>query len=334
MLFCPAGFQGQRHPGTSQARTDTEYQVDLRPQAPRGGNVHTQFMGIADHATSTAKSDDRRIQQFGQLKNRLRCALCTAAHENHGEATDGEQARGNSGDVGIGRRRQRTCIGRNRRHRRALGEDIPGHFQDGRTGPALPHLFERFGHQLRRLGRMFDPRHPLAESRRGAELIGHFMQMAAAPVQKGSRHLPRQAQYRLIAAPGREQSGARIQQARPGYHRAYRRPTRRAGIPESHVAAGLLMTRTHSTHARLRAVERIKQPVGLGAGQPEDGVDAMRKQRINQRLTTGTVAGVHRGQSQYIHIARTTPNRAPASRTATEANDSSAPNSRFSGARM
>ncbi len=60
---------GPAPPRHLQARADTEHQVGLRPQAPRCRNVQPQFMRVADHAAPAAKSDDRRIQQLGQLEN-------------------------------------------------------------------------------------------------------------------------------------------------------------------------------------------------------------------------------------------------------------------------
>ncbi len=181
---------------------------------------------------------------------------------------------------------------------------------------------------------MFDSRHPLAEACGGAELIGHLVQVAATLIEERLRYLPGQAQHRLIRAPGREQSGAGIQQPRAGYHGAYRRSAGGARIPEGHVAAALLMARADGAHLRLRAVQGIKQAVGLGARQAEYRVDSVRDERINQCLATGAVAAAVGTHAARIHSARITPYSAPTSRIATTGKDSMAPISRFSGARM
>ena len=94
------------------------------------------------------------------------------------------------------------------------------------------------------------------------------------------------------------------------------------------------MTRADGTHLRLRTMQGIKQAIGLGTGQTEHGVDTVRDERINKCLATGAVAGRPGRHDESIHSARMTPNSAPTSNKATDAMDSIAPSSRFSGARM
>ncbi len=180
---------------------------------------------------------------------------------------------------------------------------------------------------------MFDARDRLGESRDRAELIRHFVQVAAAPIQKGGGDLARQAQHRLVGTPGREQTGTGVEDARTRHHRADRRAPGGTGVTERHVTAGLLVARADGAHLGLRPMQGIEQAVGLCTGQTEHGIHAVCDQRINECFTTGTVAGygTHCGT---VSSTRITPNSAPHSRTANERNESRAPISRFSGARI
>jgi hypothetical protein len=110
----------------------------------------------------------------------------------------------------------------------------------------------------------------LAMPAENGALVAHLVQMAATLAEKRGRHLPGQAQNRLVAAPGSQKRSAGIQHPRTGHDGIDTGIARGAGITEGHIGACLLVPRRD--HPHVVALKGIEQAVELGTRYAEDGI--------------------------------------------------------------
>jgi len=177
--------------------------------------------------------------------------------------------------------------GRGFAHFAFLREDIPRHFQCGRSLAPGKHLQERTRHARPRLiGRIHAIR-PFHETPHGRQLIRHLMQMPPAFSQKGVRHLTGEHQDGFVAPKSRQQAGAGIQHSRPRDDREDGRTSGGPAIAKCHVGAGLLMPCADDFDVFLCPMKRVEQAIGLSSGEPENRVDMMVLQASHQRFAAG-----------------------------------------------
>jgi hypothetical protein len=93
------------------------------------------------------------------------------------------------------------------------------------------------------------------------------------------RDLADQRQHRRVHRIGREQRGARVQEARSRHHRIGMRLVGRERGAERHVARALFMARMHHAQLVARLEERVEQEIVVHARQRVDGVETIREQR-------------------------------------------------------
>ncbi len=230
-------------------------------------------MRIGDDAAAAAEGDDGRIDRFRELQDLLACMDRAAADKDHRPLAGCDQRRRILDAVRVGERRGEAVEHLCRAGRGALGEDVPRHFQrDGAAAPRQHFLKGARDHCGRDIG-VFDALRPFHESAQGRELVRHLVQVTTALAEELRRHLPSQAQHRLVAAERGEHRSARIEHAGAGHHAEHAHLAARARIAIGHVAAGLLMP--GADHLQLGLVEGIEQPVHLCAGQAEHRIDAM-----------------------------------------------------------
>ncbi len=294
MVFWPAGLHGQRQPGTSRRvpmpitrsvfghsrQAAAMFESELVPhRRPTPRPLRKPTTGASSNSASSRMESappapHRRRKSSGSGWPRAGAPPSRRASVSGG---------GTSG----------PAIGRDGRDRGPLREDIPGHLQHRGPGRPWRICLNASRHQPWGQRRMFHPRHPLGESRRRCPADRPFHAGGRGPdPETPVGTWPVRHSTGWLAAPGREQPRAGIEHARTRHHGAHRGATGGARVPESHVAAGLLVARADGAHAGLGAMQRIEQTVGLGAGQTEDGVHAVRDQRINQCLTAAALAGL------------------------------------------
>ena len=95
--------------------------------------------------------------------------------------------------------------------------------------------------------------------RKRGELVGQFVQLAAAAADHHAGHLPGQAQHRRVNAPGGGECGGGVEHARTRHHGVGGGAPGRAGIAEGHVGRGLFMARVDQAQlleARAKASNR------------------------------------------------------------------------------
>ena len=122
---------------------------------------------------------------------------------------------------------------------------------------------------------MLDPFGPFQQATQRGQLVRQFVQLTAAATNHHAGHLARQAEHRRIDAPCSGQCGGRVEHTRTWHDGVSRRAASGAGVTESHVGGGLLVTRVDQPQAVGRARECIEQAVGLHTRQAEHGVDAV-----------------------------------------------------------
>src|SRR5260370_23517644 len=106
--------------------------------------------------------------------------------------------------------------------------------------------------------------------------------MAAALAEELRRHLPGEAQHRLVRSERRQECRPGVEHAGTGHDAEHAHLAARARITVGHVAAGLFVPR--ADHFQLRLLEGVEQAVDLGAGQPKHRVDAVRDKAAYDRF--------------------------------------------------
>ncbi len=132
---------------------------------------------------------------------------------------------------------------------------------------------------------MLDALGPLQQAAQRGELVGQFVQLAAAAADHHAGHLAGQTQHRRIDAPGGGECRGGVEHAWTGHHGVGGGTAGRAGIAKGHVGGGLLMARVDQAQAVGSAREGIEQAIGLHTRQAEHGVDAVTNQAVNDGFT-------------------------------------------------
>ena len=245
-------------------------------------------MRVGDDAAAAAEGNSRRVQHLGKLDDFIARMDGAAADKDH-RVLAGLDQRGRSLDaIGIRGGRRQGGVDLRLTDLGTLGEHIPRHFQRRRPAPARQHFLKGTAdHGGRDIGILGAIR-PFDESAERCELVGHFVQMAAALAEKLRRHLAGQAQHRLVAAEGGEQRRARIEHAGTRHHTEHTGPSAGARVAERHIAAGLLVP--CADDLELRLMEGVEQSVDLRARQTKNGIDAVRHKAVDDGFSTGRCA--------------------------------------------
>ena len=204
--------------------------------------------------------------------------------------------------------RRRDRGGRERAHEFDAGHHVPRHLDRHRAGPSRQHLPERFVNDPGCVGRALDPRRPFQQAAQRAELVRQFVQVAAAAVEELRRHLAGNAEDRGAATHRGAERGGGVQHAGAGHDGEHAGPPGRAGVAERHVATGLLVPRADRCNAVAASLQRVEQRIELRAGKPEQRVDAVDDQGLDDRVTAG-----HR--RAFGHVRRSSAAPAQASTT-------------------
>ena len=291
--FRPSGRNGQRDMVGNSSRVPMPIiRSVVGPQPVGRRHGQPELMRVGDDAAAAAERHDRRVDHLGQLENFLARMDRAAADKDHRRLAAGDQRRGVFDAVADPAAAPGT-------DRTPLTAPISARCVNtsqgisSATGPRRPDIISWNARDTsvgRRIG-IFDAVGPFDESAQRRELIRHLVQMAAALAEKRRRHLPGQAQHRLVRSERGEQRSARVEHAGAGHHAEHARPAARARIAVGHVAAGLLVPR--ADHLELRLMEGVEQAVDLRAGQAEHGVDAVGDKAADDRFAAGHGSHCH-----------------------------------------
>ena len=247
--FRPAGAAPQRDIGTSRRVPNATKQIGLRPKLVRRCDGEAERMPVIDDAASAAERHHRCVDAFSQRADLGRRMQRTATDPQHRRLRLVQQLRQCGDALGIG---QRLRMSRQWILRGDFGrcpELVPRHFQRDRAGASRQHLLEGARGEIRGLARMLDALGPFQQAAQRGELVGQFVQLAAAAADHHAGHLAGQAQHRRIDAPGGGERGGGVEHAGTRHHGVGGGAAGRAGIAESHVGRGLLMARVDQAQA-------------------------------------------------------------------------------------
>jgi len=101
------------------------------------------------------------------------------------------------------------------------------------------------------------------------------------------RDLSGDAKHRRVARISGGERCRRVENARSGHHKARPDAAARLCVAEGHVGGRLLVARMDDADGVLAAVKRVENVIELQAGQAEDGVDVLGRQRIDKSLGAG-----------------------------------------------
>ena len=103
---------------------------------------------------------------------------------------------------------------------------------------------------------MLDALGPFQQAAQGGELVGEFVQLAAAAADHHAGHLAGQAQHRRVDAPGGGECRGGVEHAGTRHDGVGGGAAGRAGIAESHVGGGLLVARVDQAERSWRRARR------------------------------------------------------------------------------
>ena len=113
------------------------------------------------------------------------------------------------------------------------------------------------------------------------------MQEAETAADMRGGDLSGDAKHRRVARISGRKRCCRVEHTRSGHHEARADAAACLRIAEGHVGGRLFVARVDDANGVLAAVERVENIVELQAGQAEDGVDTLGRQRIDKSLGAG-----------------------------------------------
>ena len=173
-------------------------------------------------------------------------------------------------------------------HGTGLRKAIPAHLDGDRPRPARQHHTEGFGHYVGHVLRPLDACRPFGQAAQGRQLIGNFMQSAAAFADRCRRDLPGDAEHRCIGRPSGDEGRAGIENAGPRHDGIDAGTPGGFGVAQGHVGRSLLVTHAEGSNIALQSIKRVEYGIGLRTRQAEDCVDAIGDQRADDSF-----AGAH-----------------------------------------
>ena len=275
-----------------EARADGERHVDPGPDVVADLHGLGERMADVERAEPVLAHDHRGLQHLAELAELRLGAEHAAADEDRRIP---RRRRGGSPPARSRRDRARAAVRRGHGCGRgpggARGRDVRRNLDDDRPPAAAIQLPEGLVDDRRNGGRGVDPRLPFRHRGERPELVRDLVQEAEAAADMAGRDLAGDAKHRRIAGIGGRERRRRVEDARAGNHQAGAGTPGRLRIAEGHIGGRLLMARVDDPDRILDVVERVEDPVELQAGQAENGVDAVPRQRRDEDRRSGRLTG-------------------------------------------
>ena len=278
----------ERHP---EIGTDRQDHVGVLPERVRFGGDQAQVVPAVEHTSTGPIRHHRSLEHLGQLADLGRGVHGAAADEDHGAFGRAELASSLADQVEVGFR----ILGREWEARCADGglhlEDVHRNLEAHGPRPSGTKLAEGFGHQARGVAGRFNPRRPLGQRLKDAELIGDFVENPLGPADRLRRDLAGQAEHWRVQPVCGGQSRGAVQESGAGHHVVDRGLSGRHGVAKRHVAGALLVAGMQHADPVAGVEEGVIEPVVLNAGQAIDQINALGDERGNDGLATGELDG-------------------------------------------
>ncbi|MNQ56386.1 hypothetical protein D3C85_705070 [compost metagenome] len=254
------GEGAQAHQGQGAGRAGVADQVRER-RAGVGAGIHQAAAAVEDGALGLG--DQRRGPAHGRLGQLGRQLARLAARAQRGQLL----LRGQTQAVVIGVARHGQLHVFRKIHQHGAGTALAGQFEGARHHAS--HIVDRA-----------DLGVPLGHRARDADGVA-FLEGIGADGRRG--HLPADAEHRDGIAHGVQQARRRVGHAGAGSHEHHARAARGAGVAFGRMHRGLFMPHQHVAQARF-GVQRVVQGQDSAARIPENRIDTVRNQRVEQNL--------------------------------------------------
>ena len=270
-----------------QPASDADQQVAFGPVLVGRAGEEPVGAVVAHHALAAAEAGDRRLDQLGERRHLIGCVLGAGADDDQRVARFADQPGDLPDPVGIRGRRRGDGPVDVEIDPRGLAEDVPWRLDRGRPDAPAVHPPERLRHRPGRFGRMVDAVRPAREAAQGRELVRQLVKLAAAAADQIGHDVAGHAEDRRIGAVGDAERGCRVEHAGPRNHGVDAGPAGRLGIAVGQVAGALLVARGDEAYPVAFAGQRVGEVVHVRAGDAENGVHAVRQERLGDRLADG-----------------------------------------------